>query len=187
LLKWAREEKKCEWDEWTINTATCNGNLEMLKYCFANDCPRDKKVSYVQTARSGNLDYLCFLFDEVKPSRETVKDAAKMAAQEGHLDILKYFVEERKISDLFKDECLGQSLAFGRLDCIKYLVEEAKVPLDDWRHIALARYDEKTECLHYLREKGCPEPTDEEYALLATSYDVLISRQKETQRTRRLT
>ena len=21
LLKWAREEKKCEWDEWTINVA----------------------------------------------------------------------------------------------------------------------------------------------------------------------
>ena len=21
LLKWAREEKKCEWDEWTINAA----------------------------------------------------------------------------------------------------------------------------------------------------------------------
>ena len=30
LLKWAREEKKCEWDEWTIRTAARHGNLEMV-------------------------------------------------------------------------------------------------------------------------------------------------------------
>ena len=39
LLKWAREEKKCDWDEWTINAAACQGNLEMVKYCVANECP----------------------------------------------------------------------------------------------------------------------------------------------------
>ena len=31
LLKWAREEKECEWDEWTINAAAYQGNLEMVK------------------------------------------------------------------------------------------------------------------------------------------------------------
>ena len=39
LLKWAREEKKCEWDEWTIDEAAYQGNLEMVKYCVANECP----------------------------------------------------------------------------------------------------------------------------------------------------
>ena len=39
LLKWAREEKKCEWDEGTIATAAGQGNLEMVKYCVANKCP----------------------------------------------------------------------------------------------------------------------------------------------------
>ena len=39
LLKWAREEKKCEWHEWTINVAAIHGNLEMVKYCVANQCP----------------------------------------------------------------------------------------------------------------------------------------------------
>ena len=39
FLKWAREAKHCEWDEKTINTAAEMGNLEMLKYCFSNDCP----------------------------------------------------------------------------------------------------------------------------------------------------
>ena len=42
LLKWAREEKKCEWDGWTINAAAYQGNLEMVKYCVANECPIDE-------------------------------------------------------------------------------------------------------------------------------------------------
>jgi len=39
LLKWAREEKKCEWDDRTIHAAAKQGNLEMVKYCVANECP----------------------------------------------------------------------------------------------------------------------------------------------------
>ena len=39
LLKWAREEKECRWHEWTINRAAEQGNLEMVKYCVANECP----------------------------------------------------------------------------------------------------------------------------------------------------
>ena len=35
LLKWAREEKKCEWSVGPINAAACQGNLEMVKYCVA--------------------------------------------------------------------------------------------------------------------------------------------------------
>ena len=42
LLEWAREEKKCEWDEGTINRAADQGNLEMVKYCVANECPIDE-------------------------------------------------------------------------------------------------------------------------------------------------
>ena len=41
LLKWAREEKKCEWDEGTIECGRSQGNLEMVKYCVANECPID--------------------------------------------------------------------------------------------------------------------------------------------------
>ena len=39
LLKWAREEKKCEWCGGTIIAAASQGNLEMVKYCVANECP----------------------------------------------------------------------------------------------------------------------------------------------------
>jgi len=44
LLKWAREEKKCEWDGSTINTAAFQGNLEMVKYCVANECSIDREA-----------------------------------------------------------------------------------------------------------------------------------------------
>jgi hypothetical protein len=93
-----------------------------------------------------------------------------LAAQFGHTDTLKYFVEERKISLEGKFTCVGGAAMFGRLDCLKYLVEEAKVPIDKWhciawQCIACARYFEHPDCLiNYFREKGCPEPTDEEYA-----------------------
>ena len=83
------------------------------------------------------------------------------------MHILRYFVEERKISDERKGECVGNAAWYGRLDCLKYLVEEAKAPLNNLEDIAGARYKEYHECVNYLREKGSPEPTDEQYAEFA--------------------
>ena len=100
----------------------------------------------------------------MNPSRETEKEAAVQAVGYGRINILKYLVEERKIPDGVKHECMFNAAWYGRLDCLKYLVEEAKVPLDDSRYIAYARYNERPECVNYLREKGCPEPTEEEHA-----------------------
>ena len=165
FLKWAREVKHCEWDEWPINRAAAIGNLEMLKYCFSNGCPCDKKESCCQAAIGGHLDCLRFLVDKVNPSRETEEKAAIQAACGGHLGIVKYFVEERKIADGVKRDCVYNTARYGRLDCLKYLLgEEAKAPLDTWEYIASARYHEQPECENYLLEKGSPEPTDEEYA-----------------------
>ena len=163
LLKWAREVKQCEWDEWTITAAAFIGNLEMLKYCFSNGCPCDVEELCVRAAEVGHLDCVRFVFDKVDPSRETVEEASRQAAGKGHTDILKYFVEERKISDAAKFDRVATAITYGKLDCLKYLVEEAKVPLNHGDFIACARYYERHECLNYLLENGCPEPTDEEY------------------------
>ena len=169
FLKWTREVKQCEWDERTIDTAARKGNLEMLKYCISNDCPCYEKESYVRAAIGGHLDCLRFLFDKVEPSRKTEENMVVNAACSGHMDIMKYLVEERKIADdAVKIRCVSTAAMNGRLDCLKYLIEDAKAPLnddDDGReHVAFARYYERTECVNYLREKGCPEPTEEEYA-----------------------
>ena len=163
FLKWAREVKHCEWDEKTIKVAAAIGNLEMLKYCFSNNCPYDEK-SCIHAACKGHLDCLRFLFDKVKPSRETEKEAAIQATCRGHVEIIKYLVEERKISEEVKFGCVGNAARYGHLDCLQYLVEEAKAPLNDWQHVAYARYKEHHDCVNYLLEKGCPEPTDEQYA-----------------------
>ena len=164
FLKCAREVKQCEWNAKTINKAAYKGNLEMVKYCFSNGCPCDEEESYKQAVIGGHLDCLRFLFDKVKPSRETEEKAAIEAAAHGHLDILIYFVEERKISEEVKSQFVYYAARYGQRDCLKYLVEEARAPLHDWEDIACARHYEHPECENYLLEKGCPEPTDEEYA-----------------------
>ena len=164
FLKWAREVKQCEWDEVTIDEAADKGNLEMLKYCISNGCPCDKKESCIQAACAGHLDCLRLLFEKVKPSRGTEKEVVIQATCGGHVEILKYFVEERKISDELKITLLGAAAKYGRLDCLQYLVEEAKAPLNTWGYVAYARYNEQTDCLNYLLERGSPEPTDEKYA-----------------------
>jgi hypothetical protein len=142
FLEWAREVKHCDWDKWTINEAAFKGNLEMLKYCFSNHGPCDKKASYLQAAAKGHLDCVRFLFDKLKPSRETEVEAAGQAACKSHVDIVKYFVEERKISDAVKLALVSYSARHGQLDCLKYFVEEARVPLQCWQYIARARYHE---------------------------------------------
>ena len=164
--------KHCEWDEETINAAAHEGNLETLKYCFSEECPYDEETSCFCATIRGRLDCLRFLFDKVEPSRKTEEEMVINAAISGHMDIMKYLVEERKIAgDAVKIRCVSTAAMNGRLDCLKYLIEDAKAPLnddDDGReHLSFARYYERTECVNYLREKGSPEPTDEQYAEFA--------------------
>jgi len=166
FLRWAREVKRCEWNEDTIAAAANVGNLEILKYCFANHCPCDEDMSCTLAVMQGHLDCVRFLFDKLKPSERTKSTGAVEAAARGYLDILKYIVEEFEMTDYGKELCIEPAVTHGKLDCIKYLVEEARTPLTLWRrvNIALARYYAQTECLIYLRQKGFPEPTDEQYA-----------------------
>ena len=92
LLKWAREEKKCKWDDRTINTAADQGNLEMVKYCVANECPIDAEACAC-AAENGHLEVLKYLREEVKAPWDW--DTAAWAAQNGHLHILEYLVERK--------------------------------------------------------------------------------------------
>ena len=60
-----REEKECKWDAETIMTAASQGNLEMVKYCVANECPINEKAC-AWAARCGRLECLKYLREEVK-------------------------------------------------------------------------------------------------------------------------
>jgi len=65
LLKWAREEKKCKWDYKTITAAARQGNLEMVKYCVANECPIGEDAC-TNAAKNGHLEVLKYLREEAK-------------------------------------------------------------------------------------------------------------------------
>ncbi len=152
LLKWAREEKKCEWDENTINAAAEQVNLEMVKYCVANECPIDE-TACAYAALKGHLEMLKYLHEEVKAPGDS--DTASYAASNGHLHILEYLVEREY--DNYDTLACERAAKSGHLDCLKYLHETAKAPWDSWA-IREAHKKNKTECLQYLLDNNCPLP-----------------------------
>ena len=95
LLKWAREEKKCEWNAGTINTAARQGNLEMVKYCVAN------RVSYRLRMRVQMLPKTVIssasntYTKKSKAPWNSNLATASWAAKSGHLHILEYLVERK--------------------------------------------------------------------------------------------
>ena len=116
LLKWEREEKKCKWDYRTIRTAASQGNLEMVKYCVANECPIDEDACAF-AAFNGHLEVLKYLREEVKAPRDSW--TAVWAAKKGHLHILEYLVE-RKYGEYDEWAC-ERAAENGHLYCLKYL------------------------------------------------------------------
>jgi hypothetical protein len=157
LLKWAREEKKCDWNELTIMTAASQGNLEMVKYCVANECPIDVEACAL-AADGGQLECLKYLREEAKAPWDS--STAEWAAQNGHLHILEYLVESKY------DEYDGDACEFaageGHVDCLKYLHETAKAPWD-YRAVREAHKENQTECVQYLLDNNCPLPWDWRY------------------------
>ena len=152
LLKWAREEKKCEWNEWTINSAARQGNLEMVKYCVANECPIEV-FACANAAENGHLEMLKYLREEAKAPWDF--RTASWAAFNGHLHILEYLVERKY--DKFSAWACVVAAKYGHLDCLKFLRETAKAP---WDGAAVLRAHKKnqTECLQYLLDNNCPLP-----------------------------
>jgi len=157
LLKWAREEKKCEWDSGTIDAAAYQGNLEMVKYCVANECPIDVRACAF-AAQNGHLEVLKYLHEEAEAAWDL--RTATWAAENGHLHILEYLVERKY--DQFDEYACGLAAENGHLDCLKYLHETAKVP---WYEYALegAHENNQTECVQYLLDNDCPLPEDWSY------------------------
>jgi len=172
LLEWAREEKKCEWNGKTINAATRQGYLEMVKYCVANECPVND-YACACAARYGHLECLKYLHEEAKAP--WASDTAIRAAINGHLHILEYLVE-RKFDkyDAWACECAAEK---GHLDCLKYLHETAKAP---WGEDAVyfAHENNHTECVQYLLDNNCPLPPGWSYEG-GTLYDEFYDSEEE--------
>jgi hypothetical protein len=156
LLKWAREEKKCEWSVGPINAAARQGNLEMVKYCVAKKCPIDGACAWA--ADGGHLEVLKYLREEAKAPWDS--HIAARAAEKGHLHILEYLVE-RKYDKYDEVPCRWAAMN-GHLDCLKYLHETAKAR---WNSGAVrdAHKNDHPDCLQYLLDNDCPLPTGWSY------------------------
>ena len=157
LLKWAREEKKCEWGVATMRIAAEQGNLEMLKYCVANECPMDE-LACAYAAQNGHLECLKYLHQEAKAPWD--HRTVTWSTSNGHLHILEYLVE-RKYKKYYKEAC-RYAARYGHLDCLKFLHEVAKAP---WGKSALrdAHVYNRAECLRYLLDNNCPLPAGWRY------------------------
>ncbi|CAL6349162.1 unnamed protein product [Bathycoccus prasinos] len=150
LLKWIREEKKCKWDSRTIRAAAIQGNLEMVKYCVANECPIDEWAC-ARAAENGHLEILKYLHEVAKAPWGS--GTAAWAAENGHLHILEYLVERKY--DRFDEGACENAAMNGHLDCLKYLRETAKAPWDS-EAVRYAHGNNHTECLQYLLDNDCP-------------------------------
>ena len=152
LLKWIREGKKCEWGGRTISSAAYHGNLEMLKYCVANECPINTWAC-ARAADKGQLECLKYLREEANAPWDSW--TATFAAKYGHLHILEYLVERK--FDQYNEYACRNAAMNGHLDCLKYLRETAKAPWDYWC-VQEAHKNKHTECVQYLLDNNCPLP-----------------------------
>ncbi|CAL6287405.1 predicted protein [Bathycoccus prasinos] len=157
LLKWAREEKKCEWDYRTIIAAAEQGNLEMVKYCVAKKCPIGTWVC-AKAAQNGHLEVLKYLREEVKARWDS--NTAAGAAFKGHLHILEYLVERKY--DQYSVYACAFAAENGHLECLKYLHETAKAPWDE-KAVREAHEKNHTDCVQYLLDNDCPLPEGWQY------------------------
>ena len=157
LLKWAREVKKCKWDERPINWAADQGNLKMVKYCVANECPVGE-AACVQAAQKGHLECLKYLREEAKAPWNW--RAAGWAAKNGHLHILEYLVERK--FDKYSEFACTRAAKYGHLDCLKYLRETAKAPWNSWNFYH-AHKNNHLDCVQYLLDNNCPLPRGYRY------------------------
>ncbi|CAL6424619.1 unnamed protein product [Bathycoccus prasinos] len=171
LLKWAREEKKCEWDHMTINTAADQGNLEMVKYCVANQSPIGAWACAC-AAENGRLEVLKYLHEEAKAPWDS--ETAEWAARNGHLHILEYLVERKY--DEFDDACRWAA-DYGHLDCLKYLHETAEAPWDEYA-LEGAHENNHPDCVQYLLDTNCPLPPGWRYEG-GTLYDEFYDSEEE--------
>ena len=89
LVRWLREVKKFDWNEWTINAAAENGHLHIVTYCMEQKCPRDS-LTCACAAKSGHLDILKYLHENGAPWNSWT---CYYARENNHLECLVYALD----------------------------------------------------------------------------------------------
>jgi len=90
-LVWLREVKNCNWGSWTINEASEQGNLAMVKYCVDNGCSMHE-YACLCAAEEGHLDVLKYLHENGCPWNWR---ACYLAHFNNRIDCLNYLIEQK--------------------------------------------------------------------------------------------
>ena len=89
LVRWLREVKKFDWNEYTINAAAQFGHLHIVTYCVEQKC-RHGSLTCAHAAASGHLDILKYLHENGVPW--DYKTCA-FARENNHLECLVYALD----------------------------------------------------------------------------------------------
>ncbi|CAL6348366.1 unnamed protein product [Bathycoccus prasinos] len=95
LVRWLREVKKFDWNDWTINRAAKLGHLHIVKYCMEQKCPRTK-FACACAAKSGHLDILKYLHENGAPWDWWT---CNFARGNNHLECLVYALDNKCQND----------------------------------------------------------------------------------------
>ncbi|CAL6342868.1 unnamed protein product [Bathycoccus prasinos] len=95
LVRWLREVKKFDWNEWTINSAAENGHLHIVTYCTEQKCPRTE-LTCALAAQSGHLDILKYLHENGVPWDFRT---CAFARENNHLECLVYALDNKCQND----------------------------------------------------------------------------------------
>ncbi len=96
LLRWFREEKNFDWNEWTINGAAGGGFLHIVKYCMKQNAPL-RSAACACAAESGHLDVLKYLHENGAPWDS---HTCAFARENNHLESLRYALENGCPNDI---------------------------------------------------------------------------------------
>ena len=125
LLKWIREEKKCEWMQgrlmWPQNKAIWKWSSIAWQMSVLSIRMRVHVLP-----ENGHLECLKYLHEEVKAPWDS--RYCLLGGSNGHLHILEYLVERKY--DKYDEDACADAARYGQLDCLKYLRETAKAPWD---------------------------------------------------------
>ena len=89
LVRWLREVKKFDWNEYTINEAAENGHFHIVTYCREQKCQHGK-LACALAAISGHLDILKYLHEDSAPWDSWT---CYYARENNHLECLNYAKE----------------------------------------------------------------------------------------------
>ena len=89
LVRWLREMKKFDWNEWTISSAAENGHLHIVTYCTEQKCPCNE-LGCAYAAQYGHLDTLKYLHENGVPWNSWT---CYYARENNHLECLVYALD----------------------------------------------------------------------------------------------